>query len=249
MSLPELPEDPLSPGECAERVTRLEPHGLDMLEAHVLAYATDADALSKLSPWKIAWGVAPPFLSVFASIGGFAALFGSPEHINRGWVEEPDMTAVPWASLCYGVAIGGVILLLVHWFQAGRRRYPGMLYYLGVTFVFGALGVPVAFGIAAEAGTGLGLMILPTYVMMGLAAIVFVIIQFSPRPDPEPERPILTIDDLDDKAMRTLMRERRNAIKKLWLRGRLPDVDLKKLRQLQARPLGRLHIDDDAAEG
>lgn len=245
MTLPELPKDPPSPLEWVSRVHRDEPHGLDVLEAHVLAYATEADELAKTPGWTIAWNVVSRLLAVFTSIGGFAAVFGNPRTEWRGWTDAPDVDAIPWASLSYGVAIVGVVLIVVRWIGDGRRRDQGLRVALVWTFVFGALGVPVAFTLAAEAAEDPGLTMLPAYLMMGLAVIVFVLIQLSPPPDPAPERPTVSIEELDERGMKYLMRERDQALDMYWERHLDPDLNLDRLQELKARPLGRLHLQGD----
>lgn len=240
MSLPELPEDPPRPSRWAERVSHHEPHGLDLLEAHVLAWSGRADALAKMSAWQIAWGVLP-LLALLASIGGFAAVFGSPRDIRIGRTDAPDMNDVPWAALSYSVAILGVILILVRWITDGRRRNKTLQILLGLTFVFGVLGVLVAYQLAAEEGVSLGLMMTPAYVMLALALVLIVIIQLSPPMEPVPEVPVVPIEELGEKALRYVMKERNDAIDTLAERRMLPDVDVK---VLKARPLGRLHIEE-----
>lgn len=246
MTLPELPKGPPRPQEWVSRVHHDEPHGLDMLEAHVLAYATRADEIAKTSWWRIAWMVVSSVLAVFASIGSFAAVFGNPRTEWRGWTDAPDIDAIPWASLSYGVAIIGIVLIVIRWMVDGRRRDSGPRVALVWTFVFGALGVLVAFGLAAEAEEGFGLVMLPAYVMMGLAVIVFALIQFSPPPDPEPERPLVSVEELDERGMKYLMWARNEALDKYWERRLDPDLNLDRLKELKARPLGRLHLDDEA---
>lgn len=242
MSLPELPEDPPAPRDWARQVRRHEPHGLDLLEAHALAWSTKAAALEKMSIWQIAWGVMP-LLALLASIGGFAAVFGSPRDIAIGRTDAPDMNDVPWAALSYGVAIVGVVLILIRWITDGRRRNGALQIVLGLVVLFGVLGVPVAYQLAAEEGADLGLMMLPAYVMMALAAVVFVLIQLSPPQEPVPEAPAISVKELNEKAMGYLMKERNQAIDILGERRMLlENVDIK---VLKARPLGRLHIEDD----
>lgn len=239
MSLPPIPPDSPTPRQWAEQVHRLEPHGLDVLEAHVFAYATKADELSKTSAWSMASTIVTGYLSFFGSVGGFAALVGNPRAIRRGWADEPDISVVPWASLSYTVGIVGVLLMFGWWLRNSRRRLPGPRYLLFFTIVFGALGIPFASRLAAEAQVDLGLTMLPTYIMMGLAALLFLLIQFSPRPDPEPQKPTVPIEELDEKALRYLMRERNEAID-IYVRRRLgPELDAK---VLKARPLGQLHL-------
>lgn len=241
MALPEIGPDPLRPALWAQRVSRSEPHGLDVLEARVLAYTGRADELAKTPVWRIAWGVSP-LLALLASIGGFAAVFGNPRDIAIGRVDEPDAGDIPWAMVSYGVAAVGVVLIFVFWFAGGRRRNGSLLIMLGLTFGFGIVGVLIAHQLAAESGVQVGpMMLLPAYVMMALAVIVFVIILLSPPMDPEPDRPPVPVDELGEKAMKYLMKERDEAIDALSERRMLPDVDVE---VLKARPLGRLHIDD-----
>lgn len=241
MSLPELPAHPPTPRDWARKVRRHEPHGLDLLEAHVLAWSTKADDLAKTSNWQIAWGLMP-FLALFASIGGFAAVFGNPRDIAIGRTDAPDVNDVPFAAISYGVAIIGVILILIRWITDGRRQNGALQFLLALTVLFGVLGVFVTYLLAAEEGFVVGLMMLPAYVMMALAAVVFVLIQLSPPMEPEPEAPVVPIDELGEKAMKYLMKERSQAIDILGERRMLPEVDIK---ALKARPLGRLHIEED----
>lgn len=241
MSLPELPKDAPPPSRWAAQVKHHEPHGLDLLEAHVLAWSGRADALAKMSVWQIAWGVMP-LLALLASIGGFAAVFGNPRDIAIGRTDAPDMNDVPWAALSYGVAIVGVVLILVRWVVDGRRRNGSLLIILGLVIGFGVLGVLVAHQLAAEERVGLGLVMLPAYVMMALAAVVIVIIQLSPPMEPEPETPAMPIEELGEKALKYVMKERNDAIDKLAERRMLPGIDVN---VLKARPLGRLHIAED----
>lgn len=243
MSLPELPKDPPPPSRWATRVRRHEPHGLDLLEAHVLAWSARAEALAKMSARQIAWGVMP-LLALLASIGGFAAVFGNPRDIAIGRTDAPDMDDVPWAALSYGVAIVGVAVILIRWIVDGRRRNGSLLIILGLVIVFGVLGVLVAFQLAREEGAGLGLMMLPAYAMMALALVVMVFIQLSPPMEPVPETAVVPIEELSEKALRYVMKERNDAIDKLAERRMLPDVDVE---VLKARPLGRLHIAEDEA--
>ncbi|GAA1535793.1 hypothetical protein HD600_001591 [Microbacterium ginsengiterrae] len=242
MSLPELPADPPPPSRWARRVSRDAPHGLDVLEAHVLAWAGQADALSKTPWWRIAWGVSP-LLALLASIGGFAAVFGNPRDIAIGRVDAPDAGSIPWAMVSYGVAALGVVLIFLYWFTTGRRRNGSLQVMLVLTFAFGVLGLLFAYQLAAEDGGVSLVAMLPAFVMMPLAVVVFVIIQLSPKPEPEPAAPPVAVADLDEKAMRYLMRERNEAIKTLAERRMLPNVDVE---VLKARPLGRLHIEEDA---
>src|SRR5690606_14459981 len=241
MSLPEIGPRPLRPGLWARRVSRSAPHGLDVLEAHVLAWSSQADELARTPWWRIAWGVAP-LLALLASIGGFAAVFGNPRDIAIGRTDASDSADVPWAMLSYGVAAFGVVLILVRWFTDGRRRNGSLQIMLGLTFGFGAAGVPLAYQLAAEDGIDLGPTMLPAYVMMALALVVFLVIQLSPRMEPEPETPPVPVEELGEKAMKYLLQERNEAIKTLAERRMLPDIDVE---VLKARPLGRLHIEED----
>lgn len=242
MSLPELPAHPPAPRDWARKVQRHEPHGLDLLEAHVIAWSTKADVLAKTSGWKIAWGVVP-LLALLASIGGFAAVFGNPRDVFIGRTDAPDMNDIPLAAISYGVAIVGVVLILIRWIVDGRRRNGALQIVLALTLVFGVLGVPVVYQLAAEDGASVGPMMIPAYVMMALAVVVIVLIQLSPPKEPVPEAPEITIDELNEKAMGYLMKERSQAIDILGERRMLPEVDIK---VLKARPLGRLHIEEDA---
>lgn len=241
MSLPEIGPDPLKPSLWAQRVRHSAPHGLDVLEAHVLAYAREADELAKTPWWRIAWGVSP-LLALLASIGGFAAVFGNPRDIAIGRTDAPDASDIPWAMLSYGVAAFGVVLIFIRWFETGRRRNGALQIMLALTFAFGVFGVLIAYQLGAEDGID-PMAMLPAYVMMALAVVVFVIIQLSPRMEPEPETPPLPVEELGEKAMKYLMQERNEAIKTLGERRMLPDVDVE---VLKARPLGRLHIEEDA---
>lgn len=243
MTLPELPKDAPGPLEWVSKVRRDEPHGLDVLEAHVLAYAAEADRIAKTPWWSIAWNITSGLLALLASIGGFAAVFGNPRTESRGWTDAPDVDAIPWASLSYSVAIVGIALIAIQWIRHGRRRNAGLRAVLVWTFVFGALGAAVAFALAGEAGIQLGLLMLPAYLTMGLAAILFLLIQLSPPPDPEPERPTVSIEDLDERAMRHLMRVRNEALDKYWSRRLDPDLNVDVLKELKTRPLGKLHLE------
>ncbi len=245
MSLPNIGPHPLRPHLWAQRVSRSAPHGLDVLEAHVLAYTTEADEASRTPWWRIAWGVSP-FLALLASIGGFAAVFGSPRDIRIGRTDAPDAADIPWAMVSYSVAAIGVVLIFVYWIVTSKRHRNGALQItLVLTFAFGVFGVFITHQLARDAGTRPELMpMVPVYVMVVLAVIVFVIIQCSPPMPPEPDIPPMPVDQLGPKAMKILMRERNDAIKTLAERRLLPGVDVD---ELQARPLGRLHISDDTA--
>lgn len=242
MSLPEIGPDPLKPSLWAERVSRSAPHGLDVLEAHVLAYTTEAQDLAKKSFCEIAWGVSP-LVAFLASVGGFAAVFGSPRDIAIGRMDEPDAGAIPWAMISYSVAAVGVLLIFGRWWELGRRRNGALQIMLALAFAFGVFGLLVAYQLAAEAGIDPGLGMLPAYVMMALALVVFVIIQLSPKGEPEPEAPPIPISELSEKAMKYVVQERNDALGKLKERRMLPDIDVE---VLKARPLGRLHIEEDA---
>lgn len=242
MSLPELPEDSPPPTRWARRVSRHEPHGLEVLEAHVLAWSARADALAKMSGWQIAGGVMP-LLALLASIGGFAVVFGNPRDIAIGRTDEPTAADIPFASISYGVAAVGVVVILIRWIVDGRRRNGSLLILLGLMAGFGVAGVLLAYQLAPDDSTGVGLMMIPAYAMMALALVVFVVIQSSPPRQPEPKTPVVPIDELDEKTMGYLLKERRQAIDILGERRMLPDVDVK---VLKARPLGRLHIEEDA---
>ncbi|MBP2435580.1 hypothetical protein [Microbacterium amylolyticum] len=85
----------------------------------------------------------------------------------------------------------------------------------------------------------MGLLMVPTYVKMGLAAVLFVLVQLSPLPEPQQE---VALEDLDEKTVKRLMTLRRWAIDTLAERGLLPDENID---ALKARPLGRLHIEDE----
>lgn len=240
MSLPELPPDSPPPSRWARRVSRDEPHGLDVLEAHVLAWTTRADELAKMPKWRIAWSIAP-LLALFASIGGFAAVFGNPRDIAIGRTDAPDAGSIPWAMLSYGVAALGVILIYIRWFVDGRRRNGSLLILLGLIIAFGVFGVLIAFQLAAQDGVEVQMTMLPSYVMMGLAAVVFVVILLSPPQLPVVPPPPIPIDELGEKAMQYVMQERADAIDTLAERRLLPDVDVT---ELKTRPLGRLHIEE-----
>lgn len=204
MSLPELPADAPPPSRWASQVPRDAPHGLDVLEAHVLAWSSSADELSKTPKWRIAWGVSP-LLALLASIGGFAAVFGSPRDIALGRTDAPDAGEIPWAMISYGVAALGVVLIFIRWFETGRRRNGALQIMLVLTFGFGVLGVLIAYQLAAEGGIDPGLMMLPAYVMLALALVVFAIIQLSPRMEPVAETAPVPVEELGEKAMKYLM--------------------------------------------
>lgn len=242
MSLPELPEDAPPPTRWARRVSRSEPHGLEVLEAHVLAWASRADALAKMSRWQIVWGVLP-LLALLASIGGFAVVFGNPRDIAIGRTDEPTAADIPFASLSYGVAAVGVVVILIRWIVDGRRRNGSLLIILGLMIGFGVAGVLLAYQLAPDDSAGVGITLIPAYAMMVSALVVFAIIGLSPPKEPEPEAPVVPVEELNEKAMGYLLKERRQAIDILGERRLLPDVDVK---VLKARPLGRLHIEEDA---
>lgn len=174
-----------------------------------------------------------------ASIGGFAALLGDDRAIRLGRMTERDAGDIPFAAACYAVAALGVVVLLVGWAREGRRRTPGLRLTLTFIFAFGALGIPVAYMLTARDGVGMGLLMVPTYVMMGLAAVLFVLVQLSPLPEPQQE---VALEDLDEKTVKRLVTLRRRAIDTLVERGLLPDENID---ALKARPLGRLHIEDE----
>lgn len=242
MSLPEVGPDPLKPSLWAQRVSRSDPHGLDSLEAHVLAYATEADELSKTPKWRIAWNLAP-LLALLAAIGGFAAVFGNPRDIAIGRTDAPDAGDIPFAVISYGVAVVGVILILIRWYLDGRRRNGALQIVLALTFAFGVAGVLIAYQLAAAEGIGLGVMMLPAFALIVVALVAFVIIQLSPRQPQQQAKAQVAIDELDEKGMRYVMQERNEAIDALARRHMLPDIDVA---VLKARPLGRLHIEEDA---
>lgn len=208
-----------------------------------MAHTTAVDEISRTPWWRIAWGVSP-LVPLLASIGGFAAVFGNPRDIRIGRVDASDAADIPWAMLSYSVAAIGVILIFIFWMVTLKRRRNGSLQtMLLFTFAFGVLGVLVSNQLAGETEIDLGLMsLLPVYVMMALAGIVFVIVRLSPPMEPEPRIPPIPVEQLDEKAMKYLIRERNDAIQTLAKRRMLPNVDVDVLR---ARPLGRLHIADD----
>ena len=242
MTFPELPPNPPSPTQWAEKVFLSEPHGLDLLEAHVLAYATQADELSKTPWWRIAWDIAPVMLALFGSIGGFAVLVGNDKYINRGWSSEPSINDLPWASLSYWAASIGILLMVVQWLGRGHRRDVGPQFWLGWIFLFGILGIPFASRLADNAGRVFEFeMMTAAFVMMGLALVFCIVIQFSPKAEPEPARQPVPLSELNEKAMGYLMRERNAAID-IYVRrelGEERDADI-----LKARPLGQLHVGD-----
>lgn len=242
MTLPELPPNPPHPTSWAEKVLRSEPHGLDVLEAHVLAYATQADELSKTPWWRIAWEVVPVLLALFGSVGGFGALVGNDKFINRGWSDEPNIDDVPWASVSYWAASFGIILMFIQWVERGRRRDSGTMYWLGWIFLFGILGVPFASRLADKAGVPFDFgMMTAAFVMMALAAVLCIVILLSPKPDPTPVAVPVPISELNDKAMGYLMRERNAAID-IYVRRQLGEE--RDAKALKARPLGRLHLEE-----
>lgn len=241
MSLPEVPPDDLAPSHWARTVSRDEPHGLDVLEARVLAWSGRADELAKTRWWHVAWDVSP-LLTLLASIGGFAAVFGNPRDMAIGRTDAPDSGDVPWAMISYGVAAIGVVLIFLFWFSKGRRRNGALLIMLALAFAFGVFGVLIAYQLTAAEGLEPGLMaMLPAYVMMALALVVFVIIALSPQMEAEADVPHVPVEELGEKAMKNLMRERNHAIKTLAERRLLPGADVT---ALQKRPLGELHIEE-----
>jgi hypothetical protein len=185
-------------------------------------------------------GGVSPLLALLASIGGFAAVFGNPRDIAIGRTDAPDAAHIPWAMVSYGVAALGVVLILIRWFETGRRRNGALQITLALSFAFGVFGVLLTYRLAGEAGIDPGLTVLPVYVMMALAVVVLIIIQLSPPMEPEPEVAPIPVEELGEKAMKYLMQERNEAIKTLAERRMLPDVDAT---ALKARPLGRLHIE------
>ncbi|MGI6879923.1 hypothetical protein [Microbacterium sp. gxy059] len=241
MTLPDVGSDPLPPASWARSVSRYDPHGLDLLEAHVVAHRGKAAAWTALSVPRRIWAGLIGFVPWLASIGGFAALLGDDRAIRLGRMTERDAGDIPFAAVCYAVAAIGVAVLFVRWARGGRRRTPGLRLTMTIIFVFGALGIPVAYMLAAEDGVGMGLMMVPTYVMMGLAAVLFVLVQMSPPA--EPAAVDIELEDLDEKTVRHLMKQRGRAIDELVKRGLLPDENIE---ALKARPLGRLHIEEDA---
>lgn len=242
MTFPELPPNPPSPTQWVEKVFRSEPHGLDVLEAHVLAYANQADELSKTSWWRIAWDVAPVMVALFGSIGGFAVLVGNDKYINRGWASEPSIGDLPWASLSYWAASIGIMLMVVQWLVRGHRRDVGAQFWLGWIFLFGILGIPFASRLADKAGRDFELeMMTAAFVMMGVAVVFCIVIQFSPKAEPEPPKQPVALSELNEKAMGYLIRERNAAID-IYVRRQLGEgLDAKVLKN---RPLGRLHLEE-----
>lgn len=237
--LPDIGSDPLTPGGWARTVPRHEPHGLDVLEAHVIAHRTSAAAWTKRSALGKTWRMVVEFVPWLASIGGFAMLLGDDRAIRLGRMTERDAGDIPFAAACYAVAAVGVAVLFIGWLRDGRRRTPGLRLSLTIIFVFGALGIPVAYFLAGRDDVGMGLLMVPTYVMMGLAAVLFALVQLSPPPEPPPA---IALEDLDEKTVRYLLRQRARALDMLVKRGMLPDKDID---ALKARPLGRLHIEDE----
>lgn len=206
----------------------------------MVAYRTQAAKWTAMSvPLRI-WTIAVMYLPVLASIGGFAALMGDDRAIRLGRMDAPDSGDIPFAGVCYAVAAFGIIMLIAEWLRHGRRRAPGLRLAAVVTFVFGAVGIPLAHMLAARDGVGVGFLLVPTYVMMALAAALFVLAQLSPPPEPEAQ---LDLEDLDDKTVAYLLKQRSKAIDELVKRGMLPDEDID---ALKARPIGRLHLEEDA---
>lgn len=187
------------------------------------------------------WTIGVSWLAVIASIGGFAVLMGNPRAVRLEWVETPDSGDIPIAAGIYAVAAIGIIALFVEWVRGGRRRSPGLRLSAVITFVFGTFGIPLAHMLAGRDGVGVGYLLVPVYATMALAAVLFILAQASPPPDPPVE---VELEDLDEKTVKHLMKERSKAIDELAKRKMLPDgVDVD---ALKARPLGRLHIDEHA---
>ncbi|MBM7674976.1 hypothetical protein [Gracilibacillus alcaliphilus] len=242
MMLPDIGPDPLSPPMWARKVSRYEPHGLDVLEAHVVAQRTNASEWTKSSALQKIWAFLVGFVPWMASIGGFAALLGDDRAIRLGRMTPRDAGDIPFAAICYAIAALGVVVLLVDWVREGRKRTPGIRLTMTIIFVFGALGIPVAYMLAAREGVDMGLMMVPTYVMMGLAVTLFILVQMSPRPEAKVQE--IALEDLDEKTVKRLLMLRGRAIDTLVQRG-LIDGDVADINALKARPLGRLHIEED----
>ncbi|GAA2089499.1 MULTISPECIES: hypothetical protein [Brevibacterium] len=237
--LPDIGPDPSAPTAWAGSVSRYDPHGLDVLEAHVIAHRTSAAEWTVMSVPRRIWTGLVEFVPWLASIGGFAMLLGDDRAIRLGRMTERGAEHIPFAAVCYAVAALGVVVLFVRWLRGGRRQTKGMRLHLVLVFVFGALGIPVAYMLATRDGVGMGLMMVPTYVMMGLATVLFVLVQLSPPPEPKSE---IAFEDLDEKTVKRLMTLRGRAIDTLVKRSLLPDENID---ALKARPLGRLHIEDE----
>lgn len=239
MTLPEIPQTTQSPGSWACSVSRFEPHGLDLLEAHVLAYRTEASVMAHTPAGLFVWQMAAAYLAPFAAGIGFAAVFGVPIEVVRSTTYETSGESITWAMIAFIVATAGLTMMFVRWLTEGRRRVAGARGALVVTFAFAVAAIPVAFGLAAGEGVAAGARMVPTYATAALAVVLFVLMQVSPKPDPVPEA---ALEDLNDKAMAYLMKARSEAIDELAKRRMLGDADPD---ALKARPLGRLHIEDD----
>lgn len=242
MKLPDIGPDPLPPSMWARSVSRYEPHGLDVLEAHVVAHRMNASEWTKSSALQKIWAFLVGFVPWLASIGGFAALLGDDRAIRLGRMTPRDAGDIPFASVCYAIAALGVVVLLVAWVREGRKQTPGLRLTMTIIFVFGALGIPVAYMLAAREGVDMGLMMLPAYVMMGLAILLFILVQMSPLPEMKVQE--IALEDLDEKTVKRLLMLRGRAIDTLVQRG-LINSDVADINVLKARPLGRLHIEDD----
>lgn len=242
MTLPDIGPNPLPPSAWARKVRRSEPHGLDVLEAHVVAFRTRAAKWASSSVLSRAWTVILIFVPMLASIGGFAALLGDDRAIRLGRMEAPTFDDIPLAMISYAVAVLGLIGYFVYWLREGRTRVGGLIPVVVIIFVFGAIGIPVAYMLAARDDGDIGLLLLPVYVMMALAAVLFVLLLKSPRPEPEVEEDV-ALEDLDERSVKLLLQHRGWAIDELVKRRMLPDENID---ALKARPLGRLHIEEDA---
>lgn len=78
--------------------------------------------------------------------------------------------------------------------------------------------------------------------MMGLAILLFILVQMSPLPEMKVQE--IALEDLDEKTVKRLLMLRGRAIDTLVQRG-LINSDVADINVLKARPLGRLHIEDD----
>ena len=150
----------------------------------MLAYRTRAAKWTAMSvPLRI-WSIAVTYLPLLASIGGFAALLGDERAIRLGRMDAPDAGDIPFAAGCYAVAALGVIALFLEWVREGRIRMSGLRPVIVMIFLFGVLGIPLAHMLAARDGADMGFMLVPTYVTMVLAVVLFVLVQVSPAPEP-----------------------------------------------------------------
>lgn len=68
--LPDIGPDPLSPSVWASKVAPYEPHGLDLLEAHVVAHRSAAAEWTRTPLLRKIWDGFVGFVPWMASIGG-----------------------------------------------------------------------------------------------------------------------------------------------------------------------------------